>query len=89
MMGMPSKVHNIWLLQIQPGGRLAATSELNLASSLVTVFGEAKGMECWASYTENDRGALLKSRMMETFKYGSMRGLMASFGENNTKRGGI
>jgi hypothetical protein len=41
---VPSKVHNIQLVQIQPEERLAATSELNPASSLVTGCGEAKGM---------------------------------------------
>jgi len=41
-MGVPSKVHNIQLLKIQPEERLAATSELNPASSLVTGCGEAR-----------------------------------------------
>jgi hypothetical protein len=43
-MSVQSKVHNIQLVQIQPEERLAATSELNPASSLVTGCGEAKGM---------------------------------------------
>jgi len=37
-------MHNIPLVQIQPEGRLAATSERNPASSLVTGCGEARGM---------------------------------------------
>ncbi len=37
---MPSKIHNIRLVKIQPEERLAATSELNLAFSLVTGYGE-------------------------------------------------
>jgi hypothetical protein len=32
---VPSKVHNILVVKIQPEERLATTSELNLASSLV------------------------------------------------------
>ncbi len=47
--GVPSKVHNIQLVEIQPEERLAATSELNLASSLVTGCGEARGMGYWAA----------------------------------------
>ena len=43
-MSVPSKIHNIQLVQIQPEERLAATSELNLAFCLVTGSGEAKGM---------------------------------------------
>ncbi|MBE9592228.1 MAG: hypothetical protein IMF19_02000, partial [Proteobacteria bacterium] len=37
-------MHNIQLVKIQPEERLTATSELNLASSLVTGCGEARGM---------------------------------------------
>ncbi len=48
-MGVPSKVHNIQLVEIQPEERLATTSELNLASSLVTGCGEARGMGYWAA----------------------------------------
>ena len=48
-MSMPSKIYNIRLVQIQPEERLAATSELNLASSLVTGCGEARGMGYWAA----------------------------------------
>ena len=43
-MSVPSKVHNIQLVKIQPEERLAATLELNPASSLVTGCGEARGM---------------------------------------------
>jgi hypothetical protein len=43
-MSVPSKVHNIQLVKIQPEERLAATSELNLAPSLVTGCDEARGM---------------------------------------------
>jgi hypothetical protein len=43
-MSVPSKVHAIPLLKIQPEERLAATLELNPAPSLVTGCGEAKGM---------------------------------------------
>jgi hypothetical protein len=43
-MRVPSKFHNIQLVQIQPEERLATTSELNFASSLVTGCGEASGM---------------------------------------------
>ena len=48
-MSVPSKIHNIRLVKIQPEERLAATSEQNLASSLVTGCGEAKGMGYWAA----------------------------------------
>ncbi len=37
------------MAKIQPEERLASTSELNLASSLVTGCSEAKGMEYWAA----------------------------------------
>jgi hypothetical protein len=37
-------MYNIQLVKIQPEERLAAPSELNLASSLVTGYGEARGM---------------------------------------------
>jgi hypothetical protein len=43
-MSVPSKIHNVQLVQIQLEERLASTSELNLASSLVTGCGEARGM---------------------------------------------
>ncbi|MCK4734086.1 MAG: hypothetical protein KAT65_16660, partial [Methanophagales archaeon] len=46
---MPSKIHNIQLVQIQPEERLAATSERNSASCLVTGCGEARGMGYWAA----------------------------------------
>jgi hypothetical protein len=52
-MSVPSKIHNIQLVQIQPKERLAATLELNLASSLVTGCGEAKGMGYWAATQVN------------------------------------
>jgi hypothetical protein len=42
-------MHIIQLVQIQPEERLAATSELNPASSLVTGCGEARGMGYWAA----------------------------------------
>ncbi len=42
-------MHNIQLVKIQPEERLTATSELNLASSLVTGCGEARGMGYWAA----------------------------------------
>jgi RNA-directed DNA polymerase len=48
-MSAPSKIHTSQLVQIQPEERLAATSELNLASSLVTGCGEARGMGYWAA----------------------------------------
>ena len=43
-MGVPNKVHNIQLVKIQPEERLAATSELNLAPSLVTGCCEAHNL---------------------------------------------
>ncbi|MCD6457171.1 MAG: hypothetical protein J7K81_10370, partial [Methanophagales archaeon] len=46
---VPSKIHTIQLVKIQPEERLAATSELNLASCLVTGSGEARGMGYWAA----------------------------------------
>ena len=52
-MSVPSKIYNIQLVQIQPEERLAATSELNLASSLVTGCGEARGMGYWAATQVN------------------------------------
>nr|QNO54010.1 hypothetical protein OHMBFCMF_00029 [Methanosarcinales archaeon ANME-1 ERB6] len=42
-------MHNIQLVKIQPRERLAAPSELNPASSLVTGCGEARGMGYWAA----------------------------------------
>jgi len=48
-MSVPSKIHNIQLVEIQPEERLAATSKLNLASSLVTGSCEARGMGYWAA----------------------------------------
>jgi hypothetical protein len=48
-MSVPSKIHNIQLVQIQLEERLATTSELNLASSLVTGCSEARGMGYWAA----------------------------------------
>ena len=48
-MSVPSKMHTIPLVQIQPEERLAATTELNLASSLVTGCGEARGEGYWAA----------------------------------------
>jgi hypothetical protein len=48
-MSVPSKIYNIQLVKIQHEERLAATSELNLASSLVTGCGEAKGMGYWTA----------------------------------------
>ncbi|MCW3134681.1 MAG: group II intron reverse transcriptase/maturase [Methanophagales archaeon] len=48
-MSVPSKIHNVQLVEIQPEERLAATSELNLASCLVTGCGEARGMGYWAA----------------------------------------
>jgi hypothetical protein len=44
MMGMPSKIYASQLVQIQSEKMLAATSELNLASSLVTGCYEANGI---------------------------------------------
>ena len=43
-MSVPSKIHNIQLVQIRPEERLATTSELNPASCLVTGGGEARRM---------------------------------------------
>jgi hypothetical protein len=37
-------MHNIQLVKIQPEERLATSSELNLAPSLVTGYGEVRGM---------------------------------------------
>jgi len=48
-MSVPSKIHNIQLVKIQPEERLAATSELNLASGLVTGCGEARWTGYWAA----------------------------------------
>jgi hypothetical protein len=48
-MSVPSKIHNIQLVQIQPEERVATTSELNLAFCLVTGSGEARGMGYWAA----------------------------------------
>jgi hypothetical protein len=46
-------MHNIQLVQIQPEERLAATSELNLASSLVTGCDKAGGMGYWTATQVN------------------------------------
>jgi hypothetical protein len=42
-------MHNIQLVKIQPEERLAATSERNPASCLVSCCGEARGMGYWAA----------------------------------------
>jgi len=42
-------MYNIQLVKIPPEERLAAPSELNLAPSLVTGYGEARGMGYWAA----------------------------------------
>ncbi len=44
MMSVPGKVHNSQLAQIQLEERLAATSEVNPASCLVTGCGEGRGI---------------------------------------------
>ena len=48
-MGVPSKIHNILLVKIQPEERLAATSGQNLAFCLVTGCSEVRGMGYWAA----------------------------------------
>jgi len=48
-MGAPSKIHDIQLVKIQSEERLATTSELNPAPSLVTGCCEARGMGYWAA----------------------------------------
>ena len=48
-MSAPSKIHNVQLVKIQPEEMLATTSELNPAPSLVTGFGESRGMGYWAA----------------------------------------
>ena len=48
-MSVPCKIHNSQLAKIQPEERLAATSELNLTSCLVTGSDEARGMGYWAA----------------------------------------
>jgi len=47
--GVQSKIRNIQLVQIQPKERLAATSERNLTSCLVTGCGEVRGMGYWGA----------------------------------------
>jgi len=46
---VPSKIHNIKLVKIQPEERLAVTSEQNPAVCLVTGGGEARRMGYWAA----------------------------------------
>ena len=46
---MPSKIHTIQLVKIQPEERLATTSELNPTPGLVTGRCEAGGMEYQAA----------------------------------------
>jgi len=48
-MSAPSKARTIQLVKVQPEERLATTSGLNLAPSLVTGCCEAKGMGYWAA----------------------------------------
>ena len=48
-MSAPSKIHTIQLVKIRPEERLATTSELNPAPSLVTGCCEARGMGYWAA----------------------------------------
>jgi len=52
--GVASKIHNILLVKIQPEERLAATSELNLASCLVTGCGESRVVGYWAATQANE-----------------------------------
>jgi hypothetical protein len=47
--GVPSKVHIVKLVKVQPGERLATTSVLNPALSLVTDCCEARGMRYQAA----------------------------------------
>jgi hypothetical protein len=70
-MSVPSKIHNIQMVQIQPEEGLAATSELNLAPSLVTGYGEARGM--------GYRAAMPLKSCFE-------RGLIVASWQNNPKR---
>ena len=44
-MSVPGKIHNSQQVKIQPEERLAATSDLDLASCLVTGSGEAMGWD--------------------------------------------
>jgi len=46
---VPSKIHTIQLVKIQPDESLTNTSELNLTPGRATCRREAKGMEYWAS----------------------------------------
>jgi hypothetical protein len=48
-MSVQSKIHNIQLVQIQPKKRLAATSERNLTSCLVTGCGEVRERGYWGA----------------------------------------
>ena len=48
-MSVPSKIHTVQLVKIQPEERLATTSELNPAPSLVTGCCEAMGMRYWTA----------------------------------------
>ena len=52
-MSVPSKIHNILLVKIRPEERLAATSELNLASSLDEVV-EGRTMSYKRFYVSTD-----------------------------------
>ena len=52
-MSVPSKIHNIPLVKIRPEERLAATSELNLASSLDEVV-EVRTMSYKRFYVSTD-----------------------------------
>ena len=79
-MGVPSKAHAVQLVKIQPGERLATTSELTLTPSLVTGCCEAKGMGYWAAtqvkglspeitiVTEADTLHFVEGRMGNTVK---------------------
>ena len=64
-MCVPSKIHNILLVKIQPEERLAATSELNLASRLVTGCGDLRP---WHGIKWIYFGEVLKRRFVYEIK---------------------
>jgi hypothetical protein len=79
-MSVPSKIHNIQLVQIQPEERLAV-EPLGQGHIFCTQRQVKDGNKTGLiTYPLTGRGVLLKSRMRENLKSGSVRGLIAASG---------
>jgi hypothetical protein len=82
-MSAPSKAYTFQLVKIQSEERLATTSELNLAPSLVTSCREARGMGYWA--TTQVKG--LSSEIIIVSVADSVHGVGRQYSHNRYRRG--